>query len=418
MKSGIHLLVEPSSKYKTNALSLKFIMPYDSKEAIQLTLLARMFEAGSKAIGNRSQLEQALADLYGASLSVGGRRRADYYEFTLNSQMLADQFLPEDGLMHRWLDLLADLVLNQAFDASDEVMQARFALEKEQLARQLKRRQDNKKQLAARKLKEHLYQGSPEAYLGAYGDEALLDSLTLEDLQRVYDKLLQKAQIVCVAHGRLSEAQLETWLNSLAFRACPVVYSYQDLRLAIKPQAIAFQDEVIEANQGNLAMALATNYGVDDRERLKANVANAIFGQLPSSVLFMNIRERDSLAYSIHSTLDVYRELMIVQAGIDSTKGKEVYEKVFDELHKVAQTPINPAYFQEVKLTILSNRVQAQDYQWFELELVFLDWMNPASDYSLATYEANLQALTEAEVRQVLLDLTLLGAYFLKGGEA
>ena len=46
-------------------------------------------------------------------------------------------------------------------------------------------------------------------------------------------------------------------------------------------------------------------------------VANEVFGASPVSKLFMEVREAQSLCYSIGSSYDLYKGLMKVSCGID-----------------------------------------------------------------------------------------------------
>ncbi len=49
-------------------------------------------------------------------------------------------------------------------------------------------------------------------------------------------------------------------------------------------------------------------------------VFNGIFGGFPHSKLFMNVREKEHLAYYASSSIDTFRGFMTVQTGIDGKK--------------------------------------------------------------------------------------------------
>ncbi len=69
--------------------------------------------------------------------------------------------------------------------------------------------------------------------------------------------------------------------------------------------------------QAKLNLAYQTNVYYDEPERFALMVFNGLFGGFPHSKLFMNVREKESLAYYASSSVDTFRGFMSVQTGID-----------------------------------------------------------------------------------------------------
>lgn len=69
-----------------------------------------------------------------------------------------------------------------------------------------------------------------------------------------------------------------------------------------------------------------------------------MFGGDPSSVLFNEVRERQSLAYSIHSQIDGKNGYLFVLSGVSADKyeiAKQTILEEFDKFKKVNLTIIN-----------------------------------------------------------------------------
>ena len=58
--------------------------------------------------------------------------------------------------------------------------------------------------------------------------------------------------------------------------------------------------------QAKLNLAYQTNVYYDEPERFALMVFNGLFGGFPHSKLFMNVREKESLAYYASSSVDIH----------------------------------------------------------------------------------------------------------------
>ena len=95
-------------------------------------------------------------------------------------------------------------------------------------------------------------------------------------------------------------------------------------------QYIVEEDEVDQAKL-NMGYRFPTRFGSNDYYALV--VLNTMFGGDPSSVLFNEVREKQSLAYSIHSQLMVKR-LSFVLSGVSADKYELAKNTILEEFDK------------------------------------------------------------------------------------
>ena len=69
-------------------------------------------------------------------------------------------------------------------------------------------------------------------------------------------------------------------------------------------------------------------------------VFNGLFGGFPHSKLFLNVREKHSLAYYASSSVEPFRGLLTVQTGIDGKNREKVLRLVNDQLKEIAEQKI------------------------------------------------------------------------------
>ncbi|MGX7091413.1 M16 family metallopeptidase [Hutsoniella sourekii] len=415
LKNQSYLIFQPSTKYKTQRISIRFLLPYTIQTASQMTLLARMMEAGSKEISSKSEIEAILADLYGADLSISGQRRGNYYEVSLSSTIIREK-LVQDNLTEPWFNLIEELLFNQEFSLENSNFNKRFKLEKSLLLQYIDRLKDLPARLVTRRLIDTLYQSDKSLAAGSFGTKEAVEAITSSDIQEAYQTLLTKSHIVVLVHGEFEQKQLESWINGWPVQSRDLELDFQSNIIPLPDQPIGFKKEKIQAQQGNLLMAYRIPKSLNFEERVLALVANGLFGALPTSRLFMTIREQESLAYSIHSSLNLTRQLLLVSAGIPFDKGEYVYRAIEAQRQELVQDLASGLTLDDVKLTFKSNNIQARDFQSNETDLLFSEFTRPEEDHSLDRYLQVIQQINSNQIHDFLANLTVQGAYFLEGG--
>src|SRR5699024_9652586 len=79
------------------------------------------------------------------------------------------------------------------------------------------------------------------------------------------------------------------------------------------------------------------------------------------SFLFTNIREKMSLAYSIHSQVDVKNGYMFVLAGVDNNNVEVFRDAVLRELKRVVDGDVEESFLEGIKRNMQSSRMESID---------------------------------------------------------
>ena len=136
---------------------------------------------------------------------------------------------------------------------------------------------------------------------------------------------------------------------------------YKEFNYNIKKE---HQKEVVEEKLDTTQSILAYGLRLKDitmEDFYVLNVYNAILGGTPSSKLFQNFRERESLAYTVRSRYYRYKDMIIIYAGIE----KENYEKAKEVLEKqitdIKLGDISDEEFNASKQSIISDLKEWND---------------------------------------------------------
>jgi predicted Zn-dependent peptidase len=79
-------------------------------------------------------------------------------------------------------------------------------------------------------------------------------------------------------------------------------------------------------------------------------VFNELFGGSPLSKLFMNVREKASLAYYASSSFDTFRGVLKVQAGIDGKNHDQVLAIIAAQLSAIQAGDFTDDLVEQLKL--------------------------------------------------------------------
>ncbi|MGE4603060.1 MAG: insulinase family protein [Planctomycetota bacterium] len=115
--------------------------------------------------------------------------------------------------------------------------------------------------------------------------------------------------------------------------------------------------EYFQVQQANLVLALRTSTGFDDPLHESMLVANGVLGQFPHSRLFTQVREKESLCYSVNSHNDASSGLMLVSAGIDVGSAPRARESILEQIEVVRQGEFSAEEF-DMTLSAWDSRLR------------------------------------------------------------
>lgn len=125
-----------------------------------------------------------------------------------------------------------------------------------------------------------------------------------------------------------------------------------------QPQYIIEKDDVDQAKL-NLGYRFPSYYGKSNYYAFI--VLNMMFGGDPSSVLFNEVREKQSLAYSIHSQIDGKNGFLFVLSGVSAEKYEQAKDTVIKEFDKIKNGDFDSNKIELAKKIIISHRHEASD---------------------------------------------------------
>ena len=416
LAKGVQLTTVASHQFKTNQIIVNFRAPIVRDEITKRALLSNLLETSSAEYPDQRALAHALAAMYGAAFGAGVSRKGPTHNLRLAITVPNERYLATDApLTAQAIEFLQSIIF-KPLAADGQFDQPTFDRQLTNLKSSIESVNDDKQYYAAQQLNAQLFADDAAQQVPSFGVASDLDQVTATDLYAYYQQLLQNDQVDIIVMGDFDEADVVARWQQAGFsdRKLPrpaAFYQHQNTGDYVE------QHEVQTLSQAKLNLGYDFPVFYRDEHYFAALVFNELFGGSPLSKLFMNVREKASLAYYASSSLDTFRGVLKVQAGIDGQNHDQVLQIIADQLTAIQQGDFEDDLVEQVKLGLINDFESSLDSQrTFAIQALIDD----LTQQSMPDDEwlTKVQAVTKAEIMAVAQLVTLNQGFFLSGGAA
>ena len=316
---NLHLI--NTDKFKTITIKVVFSRPIKKDEITMRNVLSDVLLQSSKNYESRRELTIKAEELYAADVFNNTQRIGSYILTSFNLQVLNDKYT-EDGNFEEAVKFLSEIIFNpdiknSAFkeDKLDLVLSnVKVALES------LKEDATNYSLL---RLMEAYDKDSPVSYrMVGYLED--IDKIKTDTLYEYYQKMIEYDYVDIYVVGDIENNTIQEIMKKyFKFRKVKKIKPSYNIEPKKTRKRRLLAKETIENNQSKLAIACTISKASKYEINYPLVLANIIYGGGPDSKLFKDVREKNSLCYSIYSYPVKLDNLLIISAGID----KENYNK-------------------------------------------------------------------------------------------
>lgn len=335
----VHLI--PTNKFKTIHFVLKMSSPLNRDTITKRALLTNILREGTKHSPIREDLEERLDELYGAGLGIDRSKRGDNHIITFRFEVANEKFIPSnENVLDQAISLFQEVIYRPNIE-NNQFNSKIFNREKETLREFIKSIKDDKIGYAQMRLIDKMCANENYSiHNSGYEDD--LDTLTNRELYEYYLSALKNDRLDLYVLGDFNQAELEKKFEGF-FLEDPSNQEHigKPQEKTVHITEVREEIEYDEIQQAKLHLGYRTNITYKDDAYPALLVFNGLFGGFPSSKLFLNVREKHSLAYYAASQIESYRGLLFVFSGIapeDYTKTRQIIEEQFNELQLGAFT--------------------------------------------------------------------------------
>ena len=390
-----------TKKFKTNVYALYLTIPLTKENVTYNALIPTVLKRGCEKYNNQLEISKKLEEMYDATFGIGITKVGNNEVLKFYLESLNNNYLPNnEDLSKTSIEMLLNIVMkpylvNGKFD-DDYVEQ-----EKENLKKVIESRKDNKDTYATNRLLEEMFKEEPYG-LYKFGNIDEIDNITSEKLYEKYKELIKNSEKYLYIVGDVKNLNIES-------------YNIDEKEITISkefPVKISEKENILkeqmDVTQGKLVIGLNTP---NNKQEVIA-LYNTILGKGANSKLFLNVREKEGLAYSAGSTYLKRNNAIIISTGIEVSKYNKAVEVIKNQLKDMEDGNITEKEMKDAKQFINAGLNLINESSENMIEYRFdKDLYNEEMD--IEKYRKKIEEIKKEDIVKVAKQIKIDTIYFL-----
>ncbi|WP_342389113.1 EF-P 5-aminopentanol modification-associated protein YfmF [Salinicoccus bachuensis] len=382
-----------TDKFKTITVQLQFRSRMERERVTKRNILSKMMVKRTVGFPKEADLLKYLAHYYGAHLTSNVSRKGQDHIVSFSMEFVNDRFIREA------LDVIGEMcrLLHDVLDTPshyDSSYQDFFIKEKRLYRNRLRSMKDNRAQASFQAMLDVMFEGEDYKYL-PHGVLEDVEDITLDEIKEEHARMMADDDIAILVVGAVDDS-IKDDLKRIAARnenteAAHRSYPYRAV------EDVRRSNDTQQIEQAKLNMGFRTDVR-NLQEQMAFNVMNQMYGGSASSLLFMNIREKLSLAYQIHSQVDVRNGYMFVMGGVDPGNVETAENAILGELEVLRKGEFDTEFVEEVKRMMKVNRQEVMDKP---KGLITLEYNRMIQEAHPLSWEERLEAVDREMIMEI-----------------
>ncbi|MFB4162727.1 EF-P 5-aminopentanol modification-associated protein YfmF [Alteribacillus sp. JSM 102045] len=414
--NGLDVHVVSTSKYKTTNFVLQIKSTLSKETATERSLLANVLKSASKQFPSRKEIRLYLDNLYGASFHADVQKKGENHIISFRLEAANEKFLKDNTpLFKKSLSFLHEVLENPFLDDKGGFSEKVIREEKRTLKQRMESIYDDKIRYANKRLLEEMCKDEPYS-VHPFGEMEKIDKINSDTLMQEYKRMLQEDDIRLYIVGDVKAEEVEEAASIFS------VTSHSPQKQADTQQSKPLNEpkektETDDINQGKLHLGYRTAVTFADERFPAMQVMNGLFGGFPHSKLFMNVREKESMAYYAASRYESLKGLVLVFAGIEASKYEKAVEIIKKQLDDMKQGNFTDEAVEQTKVMVKNQLLETADSARGLVDLYYQS-IAAGNQRELTEWVKAIDSVTKHDVIDAAATVELDTCYFLRGEEA
>ena len=415
IKEGVNLHIIKTNKFKTNLLAVFLSTPLSKDTVTKNALIPAVLRRGSKSMPSQDEISIVLEEMYGASFDCGIDKIGDDQVLKFYLETINNEFLPNnEDVLSQAINILMEVIFNPLKE--NEAFNKEYVeSEIKNLKQVIEGQKDSKATYAYERCIEEMYKEKPYS-LYKYGNIEDLENIDSKKLYEQYVELINNCKIDIFMSGDIEEDITEKVITNkniqrLNKRKAEYVINNKESRIKEKKEEQEVSDRM-DINQGKLIIGLDI-LEETDLDKYTALVYNAILGGIPTSKMFQNVREKNSLAYTASSSFIRQKANVFIKCGIDIENYDKALKLIKEQIEDIKKGEFSDKNIEEAKTNIISTINFIPEEQ--DTEIIYY-FSQELSGYEMGykEYIDKINSITKKDIVDLATRMQINTIYFLK----
>ncbi|TCS92576.1 EF-P 5-aminopentanol modification-associated protein YfmF [Hazenella coriacea] len=410
---NIRVHVCASEKFKTTTLVANIQQELKKDLVTRTALLPQILQRGTISYPTTIDFKRYLDHLYGTIFYGDLFKRGERHIIQLGMEVANEQYLKETkSLLAEAIRFFSE-VLSKPVTENRGFKSSYVESEKKVLKQRIESLQDDKIRYAAQRMTEEMCQGEPYAIFnhGQLEDIPVIDG---ENLYTYYQDVIRTCPIDFYCVGNVTTDEVVQLLQQHLVLDLSGERKKISVATVQHPvQKVKVVEDQLDVKQGKLNLGCRTQISIQDEDYPALLMYNGVLGGFPHSKLFMNVREKASLAYYCSSRIESHKGLLNIQSGIEIANYKQAVEIIQQQLEAMRQGEINDKEVAQTKATVSNQYREVQDRS-YELINYHYHHVLSGKDRPLEQLLEEISSVSKQDIQRVAQKVELDTIYFLR----
>jgi len=396
LPGDLHFAFNSNKKMKTVLVTASFLGNLDDT-VTRVALLPSILRRGTHRSRDMQAISRRLDGLYGASLGTYVHKIGEWHAVRFRLEVVNDRFLPGGrGVLREALEFLRE-ILECPLEVGGGFHPEYLEQEKVNLRRSIESLVDNKSAYAEQRLVEEMCREEPFR-LYEQGRIEDIPAIKARALRSFHSSWVRRYPLHVYVAGDLElEPTRELVASAFPSSGREGGYALNDPPKSVPVGARREVTERMDVNQAKLVLGFRHGITFASPEYEALLLMNGILGGYSHSKLFQNVREKESLCYSVQSSAERTKGLLFISSGIAPEKHSRALEIILKNVEAMKHGDITDQEIESTVLTILNSNEMLEDNLGLLGDVDFI-WSLHGRQLDLTAFRERLKRVTRDEI--------------------
>jgi len=411
--NGVNVRLLPDGRLKTASLTVYISLPLKKETASKNAVWPAILMRGCEKYPETKELNIYMEELFGASFGFRVEKQGVSQVVSMRFKTVSDTYA--DGAPFSELIRLAGEILFHPLVENGAFKKSYTEREKQIQIQYIEGLKNDKRKYAASRLIQEMCEGE-EHNVRACGE--------IEKIEKLDEKMLYESYLSALENGSISVYVADNFdvqktlpvLEEVFGNVNPKGNEKRLPEIKDAPETVKYVEEKAPVTQGKLSMGFRTSVTRTSEEFYAMTIFNKLFGGSPYSKLFLNVREKLSLAYYASSSYASLLGIVSVNSGIEFEKFDAAKNEILSQLEEMKKGNFTDDEIESAKLDIENSYKEISDYGEALSEFYFFQECLGKEETPKQVVE-KIRLVTKEQIVSVAKTVKLDTVYFLKGEE-
>lgn len=396
-----NISVIQTNKFKNITINMRFALEFSVKRKAVLYLLSAMMFQSTKKYPDKVSFSKMKDMLYGFNAYAYVNNYSNILVYNVFFDFINNRFLKDLNELD-YLSFIDEILHNPLFTLE------KLAEAKNNLRSNIKRKLDNPQNLANDNFYEEI--SKDDKRFEIYQNSKVLtelENITLSDIKEVYQELFNSRIDIYLIGDKL-----EQYINYFkTYKSKKTLHLKEESNILKTREDIIFEKQV---SQSTLLYTFTTPFNRSSKDYLAFNLGNIVFGGIPTSLLFSEVREKHSLCYSIVCISLKSEGLVLVKTMIDQSNSQKAIEDIENQFNRMISMDYEDDILISAKQVLSNNLLSIDDDVDYLLDHLYINDIR-GKEESIEEYIEKMNMVTKEDIAKVFSKYQKYMIYFLKG---